>query len=189
MQGPSRLTTPGSTPSNVWFGSCVAIWLAKTAINTRSARTTSPTTAERWRRTLPRVSRHRLLARAAATAVSETVGPMGPSGVGVAGETFVRSAIGSTEPDPGVEIAVRHVDDQVHDHVRDRDDQCEALDDHVVAAGDRLVKRPPDAGQVEHGFGEDGPREKRAELQPDDGHDRQQRVARGVAEDHAPLAE
>ena len=49
---PARVT-PGSTPSSDSVGSWVAIWSAKTAMNTSRPRMIRPTTADRWRRMLP----------------------------------------------------------------------------------------------------------------------------------------
>ena len=91
--------------------------------------------------------------------------------------------------DPRVEEPVGQVDDEVHEHVQHGNDQGEALDDHVVAAGDRLVDRPADAGQVEDRLGEDGPGQEPAQLQADDGHDRQERVAGGVPQHDRAFAE
>ena len=96
MHGPSRFSTPGSTPRSTWLGSCVEIWSANTAMNTSSPRMIRPTTAERWRRTFETVSRQRLDGFARTTAVSGTAGPDGASGCGAAGGIVaLRSAMRS----------------------------------------------------------------------------------------------
>ena len=60
MHGAARTLAPVSCASSIdWFGSWVRTTSAKTATNTRSAMIASPTTADRWRRTLRAVSRHR----------------------------------------------------------------------------------------------------------------------------------
>ena len=61
--------------------------------------------------------------------------------------------------------------------------------DDVVTAGDRLEHRPPDARQVEHRLREHRPGQQRAELEADDRHHGQERVARRVPDDDRPLGE
>ena len=150
---PARCLTPGSTPSRRPFGSWVAITAAKTAMKTRKPRMIRPTTADRWRRTLRSVSRHRPVVRVGSrrSSADERVDDVG-----------CQDAVAHRWPDPRVEEAVRDVDEQVDHDVDEGDEQGEALDDHVVAAGDRLEQRPPDAGQVEHGLGQDRARQQRA---------------------------
>ena len=92
-------------------------------------------------------------------------------------------------PHPRVEHGVQQVGDQVDEDERDADDQGEALHDGVVARRDRVVQRLADAGQREDRLGEDRPAEQGAERQPDDGDDREQGAAQGVAADDRELAE
>src|SRR4029079_16703924 len=146
--GPDRLTTPSSTPSRTWFGSWVAMNGAKIAMSTSRMRIVIPTTAERWRRTLPSVSRQRLLGRAAASG--------SPVRDPAAAGALTGRPLASSRPDPRVEIPVGHVDDQVRGQVDHGDDQGEALDDHVVAAGDRLHEGSPDPGGGEAGLAQEG---------------------------------
>src|SRR6267143_553417 len=133
MHGAARFVTPGSTFSRPASGSNGAIWAAKMAQNTSRPRIVSPTTADRCRRTLASVSRLRLAAGA------EASGSTRPT---VVAEELTTGAP-SRRPDPRVEVAVRDVDDEVHRHVGHGDDQGEALDHDIVAAGDGLEHGPP----------------------------------------------
>src|SRR6478736_168353 len=46
--------------------------------------------------------------------------------------------------DPGIEDGVEHVDDEVHDHEADGDEQHHALQDDEVAGIDRADQQPAD---------------------------------------------
>ena len=65
---------------------------------------------------------------------------------------------------------------QVDQHEAHRDQQDDALHQRVVAREDRVHHQPPDPRQREDGLGDDGAADQRAQLQPDDRHDRDQRV-------------
>ena len=64
-----------------------------------------------------------------------------------------------------------HGDDQQHDH---------ALHHDEVALADRLEDQAAEAGQEEDVLDDDRAGEQEGELQPDDGQDRDQRVAERV---------
>ena len=150
---------------------------AKIAIRTRiDEDRPGPTTADRWRRTLPervapearRLRRRERLAASAGSTASRAA----PAG-GERRRRVGHAGRGHRSRTRGSRIAVRHVDDRGSRRRRStRDDQGEPLDHHVVAAGDRLEQRPPDARQVEHVSVSTAPDEQRAELEPDDRHDR-----------------
>src|SRR4051812_17782342 len=97
----------------------------------------------------------------------------GPGGGGV-----VRPGSGPPrQSDPRVEVAVEDVDHEVDQHEPGRDHQYRRLHDAVVAVGDRVDEQPPDARPREDGLDDHGAAEQRAELEPDDRHDRDERVA------------
>src|SRR6185503_11528696 len=54
--------------------------------------------------------------------------------------------------DPGVEDGVKHVDDEVHHHEADGDEQHRALQDDEVASVDRADQQPANARQGEDRF-------------------------------------
>src|SRR5690606_34070195 len=72
------------------------------------------------------------------------------------------------------------VDEQVDDREHDGHEQHAALDDGVIARRDRVVHPAADAGPAEHGLGEQGAGQQRAEAEADDRYDRQQGVAQRV---------
>src|SRR5664279_5651131 len=71
-----------------------------------------------------------------------------------------------SEPDAGVDQAVRDVDEQVHEHDDDRDEQDPALDHRVVPVADRLSEPRADARVREDGLGEDRSGEQQPHLEP-----------------------
>ena len=76
----------------------------------------------------------------------------------------------------------RPVDQQVHRHVGDRDQQDAALHQRVVAEADRLNQQPADARPREDRLGDDRAGQHGAELQAEDRDDRDQAVAERVPE-------
>ena len=80
----------------------------------------------------------------------------------------------------GLISAVRDVDEQVHEHDDDRDEQDPALDHRVVAVLDRLLQPRPDPGIREHRLGQDRAREQQPDLQADDRRHGQERVPQNV---------
>src|SRR5688500_7728743 len=82
-----------------------------------------------------------------------------------------------------VDDGVYDVDDQVHCHDDERYDQQAALDDDVVALGDRVDHPLADPGPGKDRFGQDGARHQRADLQADGGDDGDQRIAKSVEPD------
>src|SRR5215207_6482550 len=85
--------------------------------------------------------------------------------------SFAGLAIGSV-PDPRVEERVGDVDDEVQDDDEERREDDGALDRRHVPPGDRGVGQPPDARDVEHGFGEDRAAEQYAQVDAEDRHER-----------------
>ncbi len=79
---------------------------------------------------------------------------------------------------------VGDVDDQVGDDDEERAEQHGALDHRQVAVEDRVVGEPPDAGDVEHGLGQDRAAEQHADVEAEHGDDRRDRRAHPVAQDH-----
>ncbi len=137
MHDPSRLRTPSSNPSRLWFGSWVAISCAKTATRMRKTRMIRPTTADRCRRTSRSVSRHRLAGRVVA------------SGSAASGSRGVIDRPGSPETDPRIEEPYETSTMRLTRRYVTAISERHALDDDVVAPGDRLEHRPSDARQVE----------------------------------------
>jgi hypothetical protein len=79
---------------------------------------------------------------------------------------------------------VGDVGEEVDGDVGEADGEDTALDQGIVAVGDGGQGEAADAGPAEDGFGNDGSCEKAAELQANDGEDRDESVAEGVAVDH-----
>ena len=63
----------------------------------------------------------------------------------------------SSVADPRIEEGVADVDQQIDQHVADREHQHDALDHRIVAAQDRIDGQPADAGNGEHGLGHHTP--------------------------------
>src|SRR5579885_771771 len=108
---------------------------------------------------------------------------------GRAPSVAVSSAIGLLQPDPRVEPGVAQVDDEVHHDVDNAVDEDQVLDDHPVALADRLNERQAEPGEAECALGRRRAAEQRAELQPGERDDREQRVAQDVLVDDHPLAQ
>src|SRR2546427_4505053 len=91
--------------------------------------------------------------------------------------------------DTGIDIRVEEVDEQVRQGEQRREGQHDALHHRVVASEDRVDQEQPKPRPAEHRFGEDRPAEQGAELEPDGGDDRDERVAEGVTPEDRPLGE
>src|SRR5215207_9787994 len=95
---------------------------------------------------------------------------------------------GGPQPDAGIEIGV----DDVHDRVEEDDEECtehrHRHERRQVERPDRLPRVEPDAREVVHGLGEDRPAsDHRAEVEPEQGDDRDQRIAEDVTDAHLAL--
>ena len=88
--------------------------------------------------------------------------------------------------DARVEQGVGEVDDEVDDDDQHGADEDDAEQQRRVAAGDRLLRQPAEARDGEDALDDDAAAEHRGRLQAEHGDERQQRVARDVAEDDAP---
>src|SRR6266850_3889654 len=89
--------------------------------------------------------------------------------------------------DPGIDEAIEDVDEEVAHDEADRDQEYDALHERVVAREDGVHHEAADAGQGEDVLGDDGAADQRAELQPQHGDHRDERVAQHVAAHHASL--
>src|SRR2546426_12809283 len=92
-------------------------------------------------------------------------------------------------PDTRIQNCVHQVHDQADEDDEERDDDDRRLHDRVVAGRDGVQNITADTDSAEDRLGEDRPAEKRPELQPDDGHDRDERVLESVTEDNRPCRE
>src|SRR4051795_198475 len=88
-----------------------------------------------------------------------------------------------------VDEGVEDVHDQVHDDDEEGADQDGALDHRQVRVLDRVVREPPDAGDVEHRLGEDRAAEQDADVDPGGGDERGDGAAHSVAQHDPPLAQ
>ena len=73
--------------------------------------------------------------------------------------------------------------------MNDGAEQHRPLDRRQVGVDDRVVGEPADARDVEHRLRQDGAAEEDADVEPRHRHDRRERGAEAVPEDHAPLAQ
>src|SRR6516225_6516323 len=87
------------------------------------------------------------------------------------------------EPNPWIEQAVHEIRQHVHRDVRDRDEEDAALDHRVVAKTDRLDEEPAHTGPGEDRFGNDRAGQHRPKLQAEDSDDRDEAVAKRMADD------
>src|SRR5690349_21083100 len=88
----------------------------------------------------------------------------------------VPTRIISLQPYSRIEKPVGDIGQQIHRHIRDRDEQDAPLNERVIAKVDRLNQQPSDSRPGKDRFGDDGPGEHGPELQPDDGDDRNEAV-------------
>src|ERR1700753_3524121 len=117
----------------------------------------------------------------------------------VANETW-RSSISSSRsfmahhlavnPDPGIEQGVHHVGERAEQHDEEGGEHRADHDRRHVELPDRVGLVLADAGQVEHGLGDQrGPAEQGGEVQPEQGDDRHQRVAQHMADEYLPCGQ
>src|SRR2546422_635360 len=89
----------------------------------------------------------------------------------------------SSQSNSRVEVGVDHVDEEVDEDKRRREEEHRRLHHRIVAVVDRLDRQAADTRPGEDRLGDDGAPEQRAELDPDDGHDRDRGVLEGVLPD------
>src|SRR5262252_9138780 len=99
------------------------------------------------------------------------------------------TAIGLPVADARVEPRVGEIDDEVHHHEPEGDEEHEGLHHGIVAMGDRVDHETPHAVQGEHRLRDHEAADEERELRADQGDDGQHGVAEGVADDHRALAE
>src|SRR2546426_3493349 len=92
-------------------------------------------------------------------------------------------------PDARIQNRVYEVHNEADDDNEQRDNDDRRLHDRVVTGRDGVQNVTADTDSAEDRLGEDRPAEKRAELQPDDGHNRDERVLERVTEDNHPRRE
>src|SRR2546425_5929341 len=73
-----------------------------------------------------------------------------PNARAPARQPYPRSGAGLAETDPGIQVAIQHVHDDVHADEQDRDPEDRALHERVVALNDRGEEHAADAGNREH---------------------------------------
>src|SRR6266568_1063814 len=95
----------------------------------------------------------------------------------------------SSRANAGVGYGVGDVGKQVYGDVRQADREDAPLNQSIIAVGDCGKSESADAGPTEDRFGNDGAGEQAAELQADDGEDRDEGVSERVAVDNRVLAE
>src|SRR6184192_3607416 len=84
-------------------------------------------------------------------------------------------------PDTRIQNRVHQVNDEADDDDEQRDNDDRRLHDGVVTRRDGVQNVTADTNSAEN-----RPAEQRPELQPDDGHDRNERVLERVTEDDRP---
>src|SRR5512132_240774 len=145
------------------------------AMTTSSARIRSASIAMRSRRRRHHARRY---------------GPAGVDSLGIrrwsamTADTIGARAMSGGGTDPGVEEAIRHVHEQIREHVGDGGEQDGPLHERAVLRQDRVDRELSDALSGENGLDDDAAGEKPAELQADHSHDRDERIAHRVAEHH-----
>src|SRR6266508_6254275 len=101
--------------------------------------------------------------------------------------TCGRRSRGSRIADTRIHERVQKIDDDVHEHVRGRDQQHHSLHEREVALKDRLHGESPDARAREDAIDDDRPREQPAELEADDRDHWDEARAEDVADEHHAL--
>src|SRR5207253_336769 len=107
-------------------------------------------------------------------------------GRGTAGEPDAGRRAISVESDPGIEDAVRDIDEKVGADRHHGDEHNDPLRDRVVGAQRGIHQQFADAGPGKYRLRQRRARQDPRDGHPEDGHDRDQRVAQRVpADDHA----
>src|SRR5439155_17769806 len=95
-----------------------------------------------------------------------------------------RLRLGGT--DPGVDEAIRNVHEQICHDITRRGEKDDALDHWIVLREDRVDGQLSDPLSREDGLDDDAAGDELSELEPDDGDDRDERVAHRVPADDQP---
>src|SRR5262245_24172955 len=129
---------------------------ANTATPTKASMISAPTAPSGYRRTKNR------------TAPS---GPrtLAPARLSSASWSMTATPVSLLVLDARVERDVGHVDDEVDQHHHDGDEHDQVLHDRIVAPADRFHEEARDAGDVEHGLGDDQAADQERGLDADDG--------------------
>src|SRR5262245_41024328 len=159
---------PGQHPSLRRLRSCSrgsygAMSGAKIAVSTKAATRANPTIAPGLRTSRRQASLQRPLGLSSSTSLASSC----------ATDT-------SAHPDPRVDERVRDVDEEVHEHEDDGDEEDAALEHRIVAGLDGTCEPAPHSWDRKHRLGEDRAREQQPGLQADDRDDRQHRVPEDV---------
>src|SRR5260221_12988332 len=137
MSEPNQKSAEGClrrfTGATAW-GSTVPSHGASTAMRIMASSTRPPAIAVGWRRSASRKLRQ-----------------VGETAFGTSSATAAMSVA-----DARIEEHVAQVHREVDEHVGRGKHEHHALDERVVAAQDRVHREPSDAGEGEHGFGDDG---------------------------------
>src|SRR5574337_1839686 len=91
-------------------------------------------------------------------------------------------------PDARVNKRIEKVHHAVDQGKQQGEDQDRSLHHGKVSLADRLHHEPAHPRPAVNSFGHDRPTQCRAELKAHNSHDREQRIAQGVASEHDPLA-
>src|SRR6266498_1566996 len=143
------------------------------AMTISSARLTNASIAMRSRR-----SRHH----------ARRYGPAGVDSFGsrrwsaMTADTIGARAMSGGGTDPGVEEAIRHVHEQIREHVGDGGEQDDPLHQRIVLRQDRVDRELTHALPREDGLDDDTSGKEATELQADDGDHRDERVSQRVVE-------
>ena len=95
----------------------------------------------------------------------------------------------SLVPNPGVEVGVEQVDQEVVDQDEGGKEEVDARDHRIVTVRQRRDEQRPQSGQVEQRLDDHRAPHQDRHLQSDEGDHRDQRVLHGVADDNQPLAQ
>src|SRR3989338_3002108 len=89
---------------------------------------------------------------------------------------------------PRIHQAIENVGQEVHHEIRRGDDQDAPLSQRIVPGLDRLDGKTPDPRPGEDGLRNDRARQQGAELESQNGNDRQKRIAQRMLQPDFPLA-
>src|SRR5215475_9413664 len=99
------------------------------------------------------------------------------------------TAIDLPVADAWIEPRVGEIDDEIHHHEAEGDEEHEGLHHGIVSVGDCVDHEAPHAVQGEHRLRDHEAADEERELRADEGDHGQHGIAKGVADDHRPLAE
>src|SRR5712691_7530138 len=124
-------------------------------------------------------------AKTAITSMATTMtAPKAPSGFRRANRTSA-----GLVADAGIEDGIERVHGQIHEDDGGHDDEVDALDDGIVALGDRLEEEAAHAGQPKDRLDDDGTAEDLRDLDAEHGEDGNEGVLQAMLEHDGPFAE